>query len=67
VKTLFLSADSSPLFGAARVLDMCGVFDQYNTSQSEEEADSKALFWDWAMVGEDLRNAIREFETIHSK
>jgi hypothetical protein len=46
---------------------MCGVFDQYNTSQSEEEADSKALFWDWAMVGEDMRNAIREFETIHSK
>jgi hypothetical protein len=67
VKTLFLSADSSPLFGAARVLDLCGVFDEYNTSPSEEEADSKALFWDWAIVGEDLRNAMREFEIGHTR
>lgn len=67
MKTLFLAADSSPLFGAARVLDLCAVFDQYNTSGSEEEADSKALFWDWVMVGEDLNKAISEFEATHIK
>jgi hypothetical protein len=43
------------------------VFDQYNTSGSEEEADSKALFWDWVMVGEDLNKAISEFEATHIK
>lgn len=67
MKTLFLAADSSALFGAARVLDLCAVFDKYNTSGSDEEADSKALFWDWAMVGEDLNKAINEFESTHIK
>ena len=30
----------------------------YNTSATEEEADARALFSDWSMVGQDLQNAM---------
>jgi hypothetical protein len=44
--------------GAARVLDLGGGFDQYNTSPSGEDADFRALLGDWYAVGEDLSKAI---------
>ena len=46
--------------GAARVLDLGGTFDEYNTSATPEDADACALWGDWAVVGEDMRIAIEE-------
>lgn len=62
MKTLFLCADPSWLSGAARILDLGGTFDVYNSSATGEEADAKATYSDWAMVGEDLQHAIDEYE-----
>lgn len=62
MKTLFLCADPSWLSGAARILDLGGTFDVYNSSENGEEADAKATYSDWYMVGEDLQHAIDEYE-----
>ena len=49
------------LSGAARVIDIGGQFDEYNESASPAEADHKALFADWRIVGESLTNAMKVF------
>jgi hypothetical protein len=51
-KTLF--ADPSFVKGMARCSDLSGYLDQYNLSRTETEADSRALYSDWATVGEAL-------------
>lgn len=65
MKTLFLSATPSFLFGAARIGDVGGVFDVYNASSSPEEADSRAIHSDWSIVGEDIQRSMDEFEELH--
>ena len=60
--TDFLFASPSFASGTARLLDWFGDFDEYNTSPSSKEADSQAIASDWAMVGEDIRKAIGDFE-----
>lgn len=57
IKSLFLTADPSPLYGASRLLDLAGVFDVYNTSADGNEADSRALYADWKAIGDSLREA----------
>ena len=42
-RTDFLFATPSFLSGAARVLDIGGTFDSYNSSESTEEADARAF------------------------
>lgn len=51
--------------GAARVLDLAGTFDVYNTSESGEQADIAALEHDWQCVGASLRGAIVDFVALH--
>jgi hypothetical protein len=58
VGTDALFARPSFLSGVARVLDLGGTFDGYNHSESEEDADLRALLGDWAAVGADLQRAI---------
>ena len=58
-----LFATPSFLTGAARLVDLGGVFDKYNQSESEEEADSRALASDWLVVGEDLRKAMNKMDS----
>ncbi len=58
----FLYASPSFLEGAARILDFGNTLNEYNTSKSEEEADEIALRMDWAMVGADLRSAMKNIE-----
>lgn len=65
MKSLFLCADPSLLSGAARIIDMGGVFDVYNTCSSGDEADAKAIYCDWAITGQDLQQATEEFEAEH--
>lgn len=56
----------SLLSGAARTLDLFGLFDEYNDSQTEEAADAKALLCDWNVVGDAIRDAVKAF-TIESQ
>ncbi|MCA8976782.1 MAG: hypothetical protein KDC98_18815 [Planctomycetes bacterium] len=54
----FLFAQPSTLSGTARIVDLGGVFDDYNTSATTEEADARALRADWQAVGADLSQAM---------
>jgi hypothetical protein len=58
-----LYAEPSYLSGAARVLDLMGAFDEYNVSDSGDEADRLALRSDWLMLGCDFRAALVTWET----
>jgi len=55
IKTFCLFAQPSFLSGTARLVDLGGVFDKYNRSQTEEQADARALASDWSSIGYDLR------------
>ena len=66
VRTDFLFADESFLTGMASVLDIGGSSTRFNTSDTASEADAKALNNDWAMIGNDIKNAVSSFE-LNSK
>jgi len=40
------------------MLDLWGRFDEYNRSGSAAEADARAIASDWAMVGQDIYDAL---------
>jgi hypothetical protein len=54
----FLFAQPNILFGLARFFDFAGVFDDYNRTRNESEADGRATFADWYITGEDLGLAL---------
>lgn len=56
--TDFLFARPSFLAGVARLLDLDAQIDVYNQSPTTSEADARAIYSDWRMVGEDLHTAI---------
>ena len=58
----FLYAEPSFLEGLARILDFGNTLKQYNESPSSEMADAVALGTDWAVVGNELNNAMGTFE-----
>jgi hypothetical protein len=62
VKSGFLYCDPSFLSGLARTLDLQGLYDAYNSSNTPLEADTRALAADWIIVGQGLQNAIDEFQ-----
>ncbi|MFZ3262537.1 MAG: hypothetical protein WA172_00925 [Terriglobales bacterium] len=62
LKSDFLIAAPSFVSGAARLLDWAGLYDTYNGSRNGQEADAKALFSDWRVVGQDIDDAMVEFE-----
>jgi hypothetical protein len=64
IKSDFLVATPSFASGAGRLLDWYGLYDSYNVSRNGREADAKAMFADWRVVGEDLNDAMLEIETI---
>jgi len=55
---IFLFARPSFFTGIARIADPFGTLNTYNTSPSGVLADYRALYSDWATVGDDLRTAI---------
>lgn len=56
--TNFLTADSSFITGAGTVFNLAGSTYRFNTSRSSSAADAKAIFMDWAMTGQDLKDAM---------
>jgi hypothetical protein len=67
VKSGFLYADPSFLSGAARTLDLYGLYDAYNISATPLEADARALAADWIVTGQDLQDAIDDFQSQTEK
>jgi hypothetical protein len=60
--TFFLFSRPSFIEGIARILDLGNTLNEYNYSQSEEEADSQAIASDWKAVGNDIKVAIDQLE-----
>jgi hypothetical protein len=56
----FLFARPAPVFGLARFFDLSGSFDDYNSSESPDEADAKAMYADWSVVGDSLGYVVRK-------
>ena len=63
IQTGFLFARPSWLSGFARVLDLFGVFDVYSQSRTPGEADARAMYADWKIVGQDIMEAVSHFDS----
>lgn len=63
--TDYLLPKNSFIVGMGSVLNLRGSYFDYNYSNSEAEADFKAMSSDWSNVGDDLRFAKRKFERIY--
>jgi hypothetical protein len=64
IKSDFLFASPSLVSGAARLFDWGGTFDQYNRSATPKEADLRAMLADWCVVGDDIADAMAEFQEL---
>ena len=65
-RSTFLFARPSFMEGMARVIDLGSTLQVYNDSQTELEADSKALQNDWQAIGEDILIAQKIYEGEHA-
>ena len=63
----FLYARPSFMEGLARIMDFGNTLNEYNTSPADEEADFTAICVDWYRIGQDLHDAIGQFEVEHAK
>lgn len=63
LKSDFLVAAPSFASGVGRLLDWYGSYDLYNVSRNGSEADAKAMYSDWRIVGQDINDAMWEFES----
>jgi hypothetical protein len=48
--------------GVARLIDFSGSLNEYNYSESTDQADFRAIQSDWESVGLDILEAIKKFE-----
>ena len=55
------------LEGVARLIDFRGTLNAYNHSRTTREADDLAMRADWQAVGDDLREAFKEYEQQHPR
>lgn len=62
-RSTFLFARPSFLSGVARILDLGTNLQIYNESKSADEADKLALAMDWMVVGDDIRQSMRKYES----
>ncbi len=60
----FLFARPTLLSGAARALDLMGLFDFHDFSPRDKEADGRAIFADWRAVGDDLYWAMDQLPAV---
>lgn len=60
IRTDYLVAKNSFFSGMGRVLDLFATRQNtsYNISDTPTEADYKAIYNDWAMVGQDMKKVI---------
>uniref|UniRef100_E6Q0D5 Uncharacterized protein n=1 Tax=mine drainage metagenome TaxID=410659 RepID=E6Q0D5_9ZZZZ len=63
VQSDFLFAQPSFGSGVARVFDLWGQLDDYNRSDTPSEADAKAIAADWLVIGQDIFDALDQYES----
>ena len=56
-----LFANPSLTEGMSRILDLLGNHDIYNVDNTPQEADFKAIYGDWAAVGDHIILAAKDF------
>ena len=66
-RTTFLLPKNNFWVGFGSVLNIAGSYFDYNYSNSDVDADKKALFSDWFMVGEDFKKSKEKFEKDNNK
>lgn len=66
-RSSYLFQRPSFLDGMARVLDIGGVYNDYNYSLTPEEADTQAMAVDWLCVGDDIVAAINQHKVSRTK
>ena len=59
--TDFLFTRSSFKIGLGSVFNIAGNYFIFNSSQTEQEADCKAIKCDWEMVGKDMKDVMEEY------
>lgn len=68
--TFFLfKQQGSILTGVATILNIGGNFFDYNYSETDKDADAKAIENDWGVVGQDIQKTVKSvsknnFQTI---
>jgi hypothetical protein len=67
LKSDFLVASPSYASGVGRLMDWYGLYDLYNASRNGNEADAKAIYSDWRIVGQDIRDAMVQFEDSQAR
>lgn len=65
--TTYLYARPSFVEGLARLIDFGNTLQQYNSTPTAQQADALAMELDWYAVGQDLKNAMLEFDELQSK
>jgi hypothetical protein len=60
--TYHLFSEPSVVDGAARVFDLAGSMQIYNSHKTEAEADAFELYKDWLMVGKDILTATEKYK-----
>ncbi len=60
--TDFLFSKGSFLIGAGSVINLSGNYFEFNTSNSDTEADEKAIRNDFRMIGQDIVEAGKVYE-----
>jgi len=66
VKSDFLVAQPSLYSGVSRLFDFDGLYDEYNNSPTEAQADAMATLSDWLVVGQDIREAVEQYESLQN-
>lgn len=61
MRTDFLAPRTSFLDGVGSALSIGGSYFGYSFSDTEEEADSRAIRMDWLMIGQDVYRALGKF------
>jgi hypothetical protein len=62
VRSDFLFAQPGFLYGLSRFFDFAGIFDSYNISRDTNEADARATFSDWHIIGADISSVLDMME-----
>ena len=63
--TDFLFAMPNFISGMGRAVDLGATMTQYNISETPEEADAKALYNDWLVVGNEIRKAANQLVPVN--
>ena len=63
--TDFLFAKPNFVSGMGRAIDLGATMTQYNLSDTPEEADAKALYNDWFVVGDEIRKAANRLAPVN--